>query len=84
MDAKELAKETSSAINSFSFKPKDFCEQMGREHRTLQQSFTKLCLEWIKYCADMEHFDGRNELSVMACRKLKKVIEEENIVLPMI
>ena len=84
MDAKELGEVVGRAINNYSFSNKDFCKVMAREHRTIQQSFTRLCFEWIKTCADMEHFDGRNEDSVMACRKLQKVIEEEDIGLPFV
>ena len=84
MNAKELARATADAVNSFSFNGKDFCQQMEHEHRTLQQSFTRLCFDWIKYCSEMEHFDGRNEASVMACKKLREVIEAEDIGLPFI
>lgn len=86
MDAKELARATGDAINSFSFDYKDFCNEMQREHRTLQQSFTRLCFEWIKHCAEFKdyEFDGRNEASVMACKKLQEVIESEDIYLPLV
>ena len=84
MTAKELARATSDAVNSFSFNSREFCDQMEREHRTLQQSFTRLCFDWIKYCSEMEHYDGRNEASVMACRKIQDLIEREDIGLPFI
>jgi len=84
MNAKELARATSDAINSFSFNNKDFCEQMSREHRTLQQSFTRLCFEWIKTCAEMEHYDARNEASVLASKKINEFIKTEDIGLPFI
>jgi hypothetical protein len=44
---------------------------MGKDHRTLQQSFTKLCLKWIEYVGSEEyHFDGRNQDSHETCKKL--------------
>ena len=60
----QLARDVARALNTFGFGYKDFCEAMSREHRTLQQSFTRLCLEWLRTCANMEYYDGRNEASV--------------------
>lgn len=84
MTGKELARAASDAVNSYSFNETEFCTQMEREHRTLQQSFTRLCFKWIEYCGKMEHYDGRNELSVKACKRLSEVIDEEAMALPMI
>lgn len=54
----------STMLNDFGFSAKSFCESMTREHRTLQQSFTRLCIEWLQTCADAEYrYDGRNEAS---------------------
>lgn len=84
MNGKELGEATGRAINSFTFSNKEFCEVMAREHRTIQQNFTRLCFKWIETCAKMELFDDRNEASVMSCRKLQEVIEKEDIGLPFI
>lgn len=49
-------------VNKFSFDQDAFNQAMSREHRTLQQSFTRLCLEWIKHCASEEYrYDLRNQ-----------------------
>jgi hypothetical protein len=62
--AKETVETVTDYLNSFSSKEKEFIDQMNLEHRTLQQSFTKLCLAWLENCASEEyHFDGRNEQS---------------------
>ena len=54
----------STMLNDFGFSAKGFCESMTREHRTLQQSFTRLCIEWLQTYADAEYrYDGRNEAS---------------------
>lgn len=46
---------------------------MSTEHRTLQQSFTRLCIEWIKYVASDEYrFDGRNEENHKVCKEIVK------------
>jgi hypothetical protein len=62
--AKEVVNNVTDYLNSFSNKNKEFIAEMNREHRTLQQSFTKLCLEWLENCASEDYnFDGRNEAS---------------------
>jgi hypothetical protein len=62
--AKEVVNNVTDYLNSFSNKNKEFIAEMNREHRTLQQSFTKLCMEWLENCASEDYnFDGRNEAS---------------------
>ena len=62
--AEVVVQDVTNYLNSFSNKNKAFIVEMNREHRTLQQSFTKLCIEWLENCAsDDYHFDGRNEAS---------------------
>ena len=65
-DAKtqEQVRKVSEMLNSFTFDYRGFCEEMTREHRTLQQSFTRLCVHWLATCASDEYrYDGRNEAS---------------------
>ena len=58
-------------VNSFTFRPEDFCKDMCKEHRTLQQSFTTLCLEWIKTCSKEDYrYDGRNEYSHFIAKEI--------------
>lgn len=62
--AKETVGMVTDYLNSFSSKEQEFINEMNMEHRTLQQSFTKLCLAWLENCAKEDyHFDGRNEAS---------------------
>ena len=79
MNAKELATQVAYVMNSFSFGYKDFCEEMGREHRTLQQSFTRLCIYWLRYCAEMKNYDGRNEMSVRVGKIVAKALDDADI-----
>lgn len=81
MTERELAKQTANSLNSFGFNYYEFCEEMGDEHRTLQQSFTRLCLEWMRYCSQYKDFeyDGRNEASVKLCREVCNVLEEKGL-----
>ena len=61
---KEQVNQVTNMLNSFTFDYDGFCKQMCREHRTLQQSFTRLCIWWLSTCASDEYqYDGRNEAS---------------------
>ncbi len=72
----ELASLCASAVNSFGFKPKVFATALSREHRTLQQTFTKVCVAWLSLLAETENYDDRNEASVMFARSIKKQLDE--------
>ena len=49
-----------------------FINEMRNKHRTLQQSFTRLCLQWLEHMANPEtRVDGRNEGSQNIARKLE-------------
>jgi len=70
-DAEKLTNEITNYVNSFSSKSEEFTEAMSREHRTLQQSFTRLCLKWIEHCASDEYrHDPRNEASHDICKTI--------------
>ena len=60
----KIVDQITAYVNSMSLHPEKFNKAMSNEHRTLQQSFTKLCLQWIEYVASDEYrYDGRNEAS---------------------
>lgn len=62
--AKEVVTAVTDYLNSYFNKDETFVEQMNKEHRTLQQSFTRLCLCWLENCASESYnFDKRNEAS---------------------
>ena len=64
MDSKELTEIITNHLNTFGDKSEAFNEAMNRQHRTLQQNFTRLCLKWLEYVASDEYrTDGRNEQS---------------------
>lgn len=66
-NGKELAGKITDLVNYSGGQGTDaFLEQMGREHRTLQQSFTRLCLQWLEQVAERkgpQFLDARNEAS---------------------
>lgn len=74
---KDVEKVT-DILNNFSFKPEEFCEGMKRQHRTLQQSFTRLCLAWIKTCAEGDYLhDERNRASHIKCKAIVNSMEKD-------
>jgi hypothetical protein len=71
MDARELTNLITNHLNTFGDKSEAFNEAMSREHRTLQQNFTRLCLKWLEHIASDEYStDGRNEQSKDIAQKL--------------
>ena len=77
--AKEMASEMTDFVNTFSSEPKkEFIHAMSCEHRTLQQSFTRLCLEWIEHCASQDYrTDGRNESTHQTCKAMVEAYKEK-------
>ena len=90
-DAKEFTQAVSDFVNNLCVLSKgeegdQFIELMGREHRTLQQTFTGLTLKWLKHMASLSdnEIDGRNEYSRQIARKLLSNIEAWEIHTPLI
>jgi hypothetical protein len=78
MKTQEAVRMMSDFVNNMCMDPKEFAEGMGNEHRTLQQTFTNLCFEWIKFNAeqyDKKIFDGRNEYSCKVCKEIVEKVE---------
>ena len=85
--AKKLAEEISRFVNGVEGTDFEwFIQQMGNEHRTLQQSFTGLCLKWLKHLADLpdDRFDLRNEASVNLAREIFDKVSLAQYGLPLI
>lgn len=80
---KQNADVISAMLNIFGFDYRGFCEAMEREHRTLQQSFTRLCVEWLMTCASENYqYDERNEASHTVAKQMMDSVKEAH--LPMI
>lgn len=70
--------EVSRMVNTFGNPSPEFNELMSREHRTLQNSFTRLCLSWIEFVASDEYrHDPRNESGHNVCKDLMKLFREK-------
>lgn len=50
----------------------DFISAMASEHRTLQQGFTRMCVNWLFHLASLNdgEYDLRNQASVELARKI--------------
>lgn len=82
MTQQEQTQEMVSSITDFvnsSSRGSDFNELMAREHRTLQQSFTRLCLRWLEHISQDEYkTDLRNEKSKEVAKELISKFKENN------
>lgn len=83
---RNAAKQVSDIVNYSSGQgTNSFLEQMSREHRTLQQSFTRMCLQWLEQVAERkcpQNVDGRNEASQKIAEQMMegfiKIIAAQN------
>jgi len=76
--AKKLTGDITDFLNTFGDKSPDFIEAMSCDHRTLQQSFTRLALQWIEHVGSSEYrTDGRNEGSHKVCKKMIRAFHEK-------
>lgn len=61
----------SDFVNAFNPESERFIRYMSADHRTIQQAFTKLCLQWLEHVASEEYrTDGRNIASHQVTREL--------------
>jgi hypothetical protein len=75
----------SDMLNHMDFDPVRFCEFMQRDHRTLQQNFTRLCVEWLKTCASSDYrTDGRNADSARVAHLLLDNVVQSELFIPYI
>lgn len=78
-EVRNAVKSVSDIVNAYGADQVEFfIQEMGREHRTLQQGFTRLCRAWFLYLASLEecHYDLRNEASVELAKKIKATLED--------
>ena len=76
-DAKKIVSNLTEYVNTFGDVHTEFIKNMETEHRTLQQSFTKLCLKWIEHVGSSEYrFDDRNKQSHETCRLMLELFKD--------
>ena len=62
-------------VNDFGFADDKVAETMANSHPTLQQSFMRLCVKFIKKMSEKEYWDGRNEASVKTAQKIMEALD---------
>ena len=68
---RENSRIISRMVNNFSFSPEKVALALTAEHRTLQQTFTRLAIAWLRVCASEDYrYDGRNEASHIVAKEL--------------
>jgi len=84
-EIKKAVQSVSHIMNAYGNEEVEFfVKQMSRQHRTLQQAFSRICQAWFLHLASLEEsrYDLRNEASVALAKKIKEVLE--NSPLPLI
>jgi hypothetical protein len=72
-----MVKTIRDFVNTSSRNSAEFNKLMSVQHRTLQQSFTALCLKWIGHMAkDEYHTDLRNEYSRQTAMEIVAAMEK--------
>ena len=77
-DAFKLAEQITNYVNTWDHSgvAELFNKAMSREHPTLQQSFTRLCLAWLEFVASPDyHTDARNEDSKTVATDLMELFQ---------
>jgi hypothetical protein len=74
----EIAENITDYVNTFSRRD-EFNIAMSNQHRTLQQSFTRLCLKWLEHISKEEYrTDLRNQASKEIAQKIIADFKEKN------
>lgn len=82
-NTQELVNEITNFVNSFTPDESAFIEAMSREHRTLQQSFTRLVLKWLEFVASDDYrYDDRNKASHIIANTLIHLFKENRNATP--
>lgn len=74
----EISQNIANYVNSFSQRD-EFNVAMSNQHRTLQQSFTRLCLKWLEHISKEEYrTDPRNQSSKDVSVKIVEDFKKNN------
>ena len=73
----------SDMTNDCGFADDKIAEHMASDHPTIQQSFFRFVVKFIKKMADKTYWDGRNEASVSTCKKIAELLGD-NTYLPFV
>lgn len=78
---RDRANKLMDLVNDMTMDEDKLVDGMSRNHRTLQQNFTRLSVAWIEHLAKLEpgQYDLRNEASVKLAKELVKLPNWEMI-----
>lgn len=77
-EAQKIAEAMSDFVNSYTIPEDEFIAAMELEHRTLQQSFTRLCLKWLQHCASIDYrYDDRNQGAHATSKALIELFKQQ-------
>lgn len=79
IEIQRLVEKITDFVNSYNIAEDDFISTMELEHRTLQQSFTRLCLKWLQHCASNDYrYDDRNKGAHDVSKELVKAFTDSH------
>jgi len=81
-DAKFVVKVLTDFANRSDQDHKEFAEELGNQHRTLQQGVTRLFMDWMKVMAEQRNYDLRNEATVVLAQKMRDYLHPSDFYLP--
>jgi hypothetical protein len=74
----EAVEAVARMVNTFGSPGAEFVPLMARQHRTLQQAFTKVCFQWLEYVGSEEYrTDLRNQAAHDVSKKLLGMFRAE-------
>lgn len=78
-EAEKVATTIAESVNSMGLDYECIATALASQHRTLQQSFTRLCVAWIRQLAEMKKggwHDLRNEASVNLAERIAPLLKD--------
>lgn len=74
----QVANQIMDYVNAHGRSPEGLVAALSRDHRTLQQHFTRIAIAWFQYLAKLEHgeYDPRNEGSVRLAKEIAPHLEK--------
>ena len=72
--ARDAAQSLMKAVNEMGFDIDSFADEIGREHRTLQQNAFGAFLATVKMWAETRHFDLRNEWTIAKSKEIRDLL----------
>lgn len=86
-NVRHTAEVITSYVNGSNNNLPELIKELRRDHRTLQQGVTRMCVLWLEECGKMKDegdFDGRNEASVNLGKAFVDLIPRDKTALPLI